>query len=135
MLHTEKVKPFQIAYDRPSSKLLSFLKKHYLLVDYIPQNNNFVVFSQYFGSCFNFKMMDQNMKGRNLASQENGYSSSKICPNQMKRFMTPFQNIFSLINTKIPEIPSITSCPFATDFTYGFHNKKFSSEYGHHFRG
>ena len=48
MLAAENVVPSQLAYDRPSPKLIGFLKKHYALSSYIPQNNNFVVFSQYF---------------------------------------------------------------------------------------
>ena len=42
--------PAKVAYDRPSPKLLSFLSKHYGLKRYVPQNNNFVVYSQYFTS-------------------------------------------------------------------------------------
>jgi len=37
-----------MAYDRPSSKLLNFLKKNFNLRDYCPQANNFVVFNDYF---------------------------------------------------------------------------------------
>lgn len=48
MLEVEKTAPHQLAYDRPSPKLIGFLKKHYGLSDYIPQNNNFVIFRQYF---------------------------------------------------------------------------------------
>ena len=48
MLKFENVKPNTLAYDRPSPKLISFLKKHFSLVDYTPQNNNFVVFHDYF---------------------------------------------------------------------------------------
>ena len=48
MLKFENVKPANLAYDRPSPKLISFLKKHYSLVNFTPQNNNFVVFSDYF---------------------------------------------------------------------------------------
>eukprot|EP01022_Parablepharisma_sp_SALTPOND_P011713 TRINITY_DN1496_c0_g1_i1.p2 TRINITY_DN1496_c0_g1~~TRINITY_DN1496_c0_g1_i1.p2 ORF type:complete len:333 (+),score=41.50 TRINITY_DN1496_c0_g1_i1:124-999(+) len=48
MLEVEKAHPVKLAYDRPSPKLLGFLKKHYGLVDYVPQNNNFVVYNQYF---------------------------------------------------------------------------------------
>jgi alpha-tubulin N-acetyltransferase 1 len=44
----EQKHPAKLAYDRPSEKLIGFLKKHYGLVKYIPQNNNFVVFNQYF---------------------------------------------------------------------------------------
>ena len=39
-----------MAYDRPSPKLIAFLKKHYGLSKFIAQNNNFVVFDQYFSS-------------------------------------------------------------------------------------
>ncbi|GAX81232.1 hypothetical protein CEUSTIGMA_g8664.t1 [Chlamydomonas eustigma] len=37
-----------LAYDRPSPKLLAFLKKHYGLADYVPQNNNFVIYNKYY---------------------------------------------------------------------------------------
>lgn len=42
-----RLNPARFAYDRPSHKLLSFLKKYYNLSSYIPQNNNFVVFRKY----------------------------------------------------------------------------------------
>ena len=48
MLEHEKVVPEKLAYDRPSSKLLAFLSRHYGLTSYIPQNNNFVVYNEYF---------------------------------------------------------------------------------------
>lgn len=48
MLTQCKISPAKIAYDKPSAKLLGFLWKHYGLSWYIPQNNNFVVFSAYF---------------------------------------------------------------------------------------
>lgn len=50
MLEFEKAHPAKLAYDRPSPKLLQFLKKHYGLVNYIPQNNNYVIYSQYFSA-------------------------------------------------------------------------------------
>ncbi len=48
MLENENANPARLGYDRPSPKLLAFLKKHYGLVDYIPQNNNYVVYNDYF---------------------------------------------------------------------------------------
>eukprot|EP00930_Biecheleria_cincta_P021655 TRINITY_DN15988_c0_g1_i3.p1 TRINITY_DN15988_c0_g1~~TRINITY_DN15988_c0_g1_i3.p1 ORF type:complete len:291 (-),score=47.85 TRINITY_DN15988_c0_g1_i3:78-869(-) len=48
MLSREQVPPEQMAFDRPSPKLISFLKKHYGLSKFRPQNNNFVVFDLYF---------------------------------------------------------------------------------------
>jgi alpha-tubulin N-acetyltransferase 1 len=49
MLQTENLTAAQLGYDRPSEKLISFLAKHYGLKNYVPQNNNFVVFNSYFG--------------------------------------------------------------------------------------
>merc|ERR1719269_479186 len=44
----ESVVPEKLAYDRPSPKLLGFLRKHFGLSRYVPQANNFVVFDAYF---------------------------------------------------------------------------------------
>ena len=48
MLEFEKIEPHKLGYDRPSEKFINFLAKHYSLKNYIPQNNNFVVFNLYF---------------------------------------------------------------------------------------
>ena len=48
MLKFEKKNPAELAYDRPSPKLLSFLKKYFGLCDFIQQNNNYVVFDDFF---------------------------------------------------------------------------------------
>eukprot|EP00775_Hariotina_reticulata_P004091 gene4091-4338_t len=48
MLAAEGQTPEQLGYDRPSPKLLAFLRKHYHLSSYVPQTNNFVVYEQYF---------------------------------------------------------------------------------------
>ena len=48
MLKFEKKTPTELAYDRPSPKLLSFLKKYFGLSDFIQQNNNYVVFDEFF---------------------------------------------------------------------------------------
>ena len=47
-LSHERVKPPQLGYDRPSPKLIAFLRKHYALTEYLLQANNFVVFNAYF---------------------------------------------------------------------------------------
>lgn len=51
MLHAENASPQKLAYDRPSSKLLKFLDKHFGLSSYVSQNNNFVIFDDFFGVC------------------------------------------------------------------------------------
>lgn len=48
MLEGEGVSPVQLAYDRPSNKLLPFLRKHFGLSRYQPQNNNFVIFDEFY---------------------------------------------------------------------------------------
>lgn len=48
MLQHEGLRPAKIAYDRPSSKFTGFLRKHFGLSSFTPQNNNFVVFDQFF---------------------------------------------------------------------------------------
>lgn len=47
MLAREGVSAERLAYDRPSPKLLGFLRKHFGLAKYMPQSNNFVVFDAY----------------------------------------------------------------------------------------
>lgn len=48
MLTRERVEAAEIAYDRPSPKLIPFLFRHYKLRSYVPQNNNYVVFDAYY---------------------------------------------------------------------------------------
>ena len=48
MLNNENVEPRKLAIDRPSSKFLSFMKKYYNLANFVPQNNNYVLFKDYF---------------------------------------------------------------------------------------
>lgn len=48
MLEDKKIEPQSLAIDRPSSKFLAFLRKHYNLVETIPQVNNFTIFKSFF---------------------------------------------------------------------------------------
>lgn len=48
MLDYEGLLPAQFAIDRPSEKLLGFLRKHYALIQKIPQMNNFVIYEGFF---------------------------------------------------------------------------------------
>lgn len=50
MLRSEVVEPQRLGYDRPSPKLIGFLRKHFGLVQYQPQANHFVVFDKYWSS-------------------------------------------------------------------------------------
>jgi alpha-tubulin N-acetyltransferase 1 len=86
MLQFEKVEPKMLAYDRPSEKFLKFLKKHYNLNNYVPQNNNFVVFNQYFEGGSNKKTTYEDNIYKPYSSTNNtrgqglsGVGSSLIC--------------------------------------------------------
>lgn len=48
MLQEMQSRPALIAYDRPSHKLLGFLAKHFNLHNHVQQNNNYVVFDDYY---------------------------------------------------------------------------------------
>lgn len=50
MLRAESVEPHRLGYDRPSPKLIGFLRKHYGLSRFTPQANNFVIFADFFAS-------------------------------------------------------------------------------------
>jgi alpha-tubulin N-acetyltransferase 1 len=48
MLRYENATPNKIAIDRPSNKLIGFMRKHYSLSDYVPQSNHYVVYRLFF---------------------------------------------------------------------------------------
>ncbi len=50
MLRAESLEPHRLGYDRPSPKLIGFLRKHYGLSRFTPQANNFVVFADFFSN-------------------------------------------------------------------------------------
>lgn len=87
MLEYEGYTPDKIAYDRPSKKLLNFLKKYYNLIDYVPQNNNFVVYNRYFesnGSAYKYT-------NKTLINRKNEFISNSN-QNQLKK--TDFSNLY-----------------------------------------
>lgn len=47
MLQNENLAPHMMGYDRPSPKLVSFMRKHFGLKSYMPQSNHFVIFDEY----------------------------------------------------------------------------------------
>ena len=50
MLQVEGKEMYQIPIDKPSPLCLSFMKKHFNLVRFVPQSNNYVVFDQFWQS-------------------------------------------------------------------------------------
>ena len=50
MLQDLKVQPRLLAIDRPSPKLVAFMRKHYDLASIIPQVNNYVIYDGFFSN-------------------------------------------------------------------------------------
>lgn len=60
----------QLAFDRPSAKLLAFLARHFGLHDPILQNNNFVVFKNFFHSNPVPMASDRNSRSNSCKAKE-----------------------------------------------------------------
>jgi hypothetical protein len=106
MLENENTEPRKLGYDRPSNKLIGFLGKHYGLIDYVPQNNNFVVYKKYFDESENiennFNKRDYHYRKIDLCCNE--ISNNKDCDNEiyLKKKVTNLHNKFNnLFNRKI----------------------------------
>ncbi|CAD8108597.1 unnamed protein product [Paramecium sonneborni] len=110
MLRCEIISPEKLAYDRPSPKLLGFLKKHYHLSNYIPQNNNFVIFSQY------FENRKQNLNNQLASSQSTQfqYSSTPSKVEQLGSLMSQM-TIQSTQSKNQQQKDSKSQTPWATD--------------------
>lgn len=70
MMRRERLSAQELGYDRPSPKLLCFLKKHYSLSKYKPQNNNFVVYEDFWtrpGSVWADRSQDRRISCRQSA--------------------------------------------------------------------
>ena len=59
MLSGEKQLPHKLAYDKPTMLFLNFLKKNYGLTYFVPQVNNYVVFSNYFHNDRSYRCMQK----------------------------------------------------------------------------
>lgn len=70
MLYEENITADKIAYDRPSIKLLNFLSKHFNLSNYTSQNNNFVVFNEYFNTISNNNTANK-QQDKNTSNKDN----------------------------------------------------------------
>ena len=76
MLNFENISAKLIAYDRPSPKLIGFLKKHFELGSYTSQNNNFLLFNEYFDHINTNKNL--NFKNKSLINYD--VTSSNLEP-------------------------------------------------------
>lgn len=82
MLDYEGEEPKKLGYDRPSEKLINFLSKHYNLVDYVPQNNNFVVFNNYFIEKKTKQELDTHSYVKDSIEPNQSYKNNDIINNE-----------------------------------------------------
>ena len=92
MLNYKNVEPGELAYDRPTLRFLSFLKRNYGLENFITQENNFTIFDEFFES-------------ERIRSNETQYDSDthRVIENltRPKNLYNSFNSSFSnLINSK-----------------------------------
>ena len=76
MLGAEQAAPHRLAYDRPSHRLLGFVRKHYGLANYSAQANNFVVYKEYWsgGAACN-RRLRQDWRPRTAEKTQQGPST------------------------------------------------------------
>lgn len=70
MLNEEHWTPLKCSVDRPSEKLLGFLKKHYGLQRTIPQANNFVLYEGFFDDLNNANVAVEKKQKEQLQQQQ-----------------------------------------------------------------
>ena len=105
MLSKEKIEARKMGFDRPSPKFINFLNKYYELKDYVPQNNNFVVFKDYFndvpfkrdkydiynysnnasGNNYNRNILSQRKLGKYSKGNDNENTNSKNKNNEISQ--------------------------------------------------
>ena len=89
MIKNENIEPRILGYDRPSLKFINFLKKHFNLKNYIEQNNNFIVFNDYFIKK-NDKLNNNIINRREIFHDENkNFSNNNYNLNINKNNLTP----------------------------------------------
>ncbi|GES85857.1 alpha-tubulin N-acetyltransferase-like [Rhizophagus clarus] len=118
MLTNEKVEnPCKLAFDRPSHKFKSFLKKYYDLENFIPQPNNFVIFDEY-------GLQDKSANSRILNTPPNRRHStpyektSTATYHRHTRSLTPHHHYYpsSLFDDSPPALSSSSSISSPSSF-------------------
>eukprot|EP01066_Platyproteum_vivax_P019028 Platyproteum_vivax@DN7621_c4_g1_i1.p1 len=99
MLQHKKETAPNLAYDKPSMKLLRFLAKHYELEDYCEQNNNYVVFDSYW---------DQEKPPNENNSFKFGKVKKLDCPNNT---LTPSLRDFDEAVSDVSTVSGVSPSP------------------------
>jgi hypothetical protein len=157
MLSKENIEPRKMGFDRPSPKFLNFLNKYYGLNDYVPQNNNYVVFKDYFNDVpqkkdkydfyNNYNSSSNNYNNRNILSQrklgkfsrgnnDNSNNSNNIKTNELsqkdKDFTTRiYKEYYSSNETQKKENNEEDNNKYNHKKSFGYNQyQSTSSEYG-----
>ena len=92
MISKEKILPRKLGIDRPSIKFLNFLQKYYGLKDYVPQNNNFVVFKDYFidepQKRDKYDIYNHNYNYNNTSNKKDNYNYNNYNSNSKNNILT-----------------------------------------------
>lgn len=96
MLRFLNIQSYKIAYDNPSPKLLNFLYKNYSLKNYIKQNNNFIVFNEFFtGRNNSINNLNNNLNSPNSKNVDYNYFL-RHDPREFKNELNKSANLRSL---------------------------------------
>ncbi|XP_054877838.1 alpha-tubulin N-acetyltransferase 1 isoform X2 [Poeciliopsis prolifica] len=129
MLQHQNVEPVLLAYDRPSTKLLAFLAKHYNLRQSVPQVNNFVAFEDFFhkravSQLRRVKKADGEIKPYSLMEREEVLQEQRTLPWPFAAPQSPHRSVSSQSPSvgssprRVPgrgELPCVTHAAFAGD--------------------
>ena len=122
MINFEKKNPKEIAYDKPSDKFLNFLQKYFNLVNFIQQNNNYVVFDEFFNYIANNLTYD-NSTNRAIRAIPNNDNNINISNNNNYQ-----QSNFNLSKSQNFNNPNLVNVGQNLIYNNSFDNKVINKE-------
>ena len=122
MINFEKKNPKEIAYDKPSDKLLNFLQKYFNLANFIQQNNNYIVFDEFFNYIANNLTYD-NSTNRAIRAIPNNDNNINISNNNNYQ-----QSNFNLSKSQNYNNPNLVNVGQNLIYNNSFDNKVINKE-------
>ena len=122
MINFEKKNPKEIAYDKPNDKLLNFLQKYFNLANFIQQNNNYVVFDEFFNYIANNLTYD-NSTNRAIRAIPNNDNNINISNNNNYQ-----QSNFNLSKSQNFNNPNLVNVGQNLIYNNSFDNKVINKE-------
>ncbi len=122
MINFEKKNPKEIAYDKPNDKLLNFLQKYFNLANFIQQNNNYIVFDEFFNYIANNLTYD-NSTNRAIRAIPNNDNNINISNNNNYQ-----QSNFNLSKSQNFNNPNLVNVGQNLIYNNSFDNKVINKE-------